>query len=128
GTSFRLRSPAGTSPVRLRLARQVNVANALRAPAAGGALRTGLAGAPARAGPRARALGTGWGAAVAGVEALAGVPGRFERVDAGQPFTVLVDYAHTPDSLDNLLRAARAVTGGAGVRGVRRRRGARTAE
>jgi UDP-N-acetylmuramoyl-L-alanyl-D-glutamate--2,6-diaminopimelate ligase len=40
------------------------------------------------------------------------VPGRFERVDAGQPFTVLVDYAHTPDSLDNLLRAARAVTGG----------------
>jgi UDP-N-acetylmuramoyl-L-alanyl-D-glutamate--2,6-diaminopimelate ligase len=40
------------------------------------------------------------------------VPGRFERVDAGQPFTVLVDYAHTPDSLDNLLRAARAVTAG----------------
>jgi UDP-N-acetylmuramoyl-L-alanyl-D-glutamate--2,6-diaminopimelate ligase len=40
------------------------------------------------------------------------VPGRFERVDAGQPFTVLVDYAHTPDSLENLLRAARAVTGG----------------
>jgi UDP-N-acetylmuramoyl-L-alanyl-D-glutamate--2,6-diaminopimelate ligase len=40
------------------------------------------------------------------------VPGRFERVDAGQPFTVLVDYAHTPDSLDNLLRAARAVTHG----------------
>ena len=46
------------------------------------------------------------------LEGLAGVPGRFERVDAGQPFTVLVDYAHTPDSLDNLLRAARAVTGG----------------
>ena len=43
----------------------------------------------------------------AGVRALAGVPGRFEAVDEGQPFTVLVDYAHTPDSLDNVLRAAR---------------------
>jgi UDP-N-acetylmuramoyl-L-alanyl-D-glutamate--2,6-diaminopimelate ligase len=35
------------------------------------------------------------------------VPGRFEPVDAGQPFAVLVDYAHTPDSLENVLRAAR---------------------
>jgi UDP-N-acetylmuramoyl-L-alanyl-D-glutamate--2,6-diaminopimelate ligase len=60
----------------------------------------------------ADALGIDLDTAVAGLEALAGVPGRFERVDAGQPFTVLVDYAHTPDSLDNLLRAARAVTGG----------------
>ncbi|MGH3071645.1 MAG: UDP-N-acetylmuramoyl-L-alanyl-D-glutamate--2,6-diaminopimelate ligase [Gaiellaceae bacterium] len=42
----------------------------------------------------------------AGVRALRGVPGRFEAVDEGQPFTVLVDYAHTPDSLDNVLRAA----------------------
>ncbi|MCW3007505.1 MAG: UDP-N-acetylmuramyl-tripeptide synthetase [Solirubrobacterales bacterium] len=42
---------------------------------------------------------------------LAGrVPGRFEAVDEGQPFAVLVDYAHTPDSLDNVLRAARALT------------------
>ena len=43
----------------------------------------------------------------AGIEALAGVPGRFESVDAGQPFAVIVDYAHTPDSLENVLRAAR---------------------
>jgi UDP-N-acetylmuramoyl-L-alanyl-D-glutamate--2,6-diaminopimelate ligase len=35
------------------------------------------------------------------------VPGRFESVDQGQPFAVIVDYAHTPDSLDNVLRAAR---------------------
>jgi UDP-N-acetylmuramoyl-L-alanyl-D-glutamate--2,6-diaminopimelate ligase len=42
-----------------------------------------------------------------GVERLAGVPGRFESVEAGQPFTVIVDYAHTPDSLENVLRAAR---------------------
>jgi UDP-N-acetylmuramoyl-L-alanyl-D-glutamate--2,6-diaminopimelate ligase len=48
----------------------------------------------------------------AGVAAVPGVPGRFEAVDAGQPFTVLVDYAHTPDSLDNVLRAARDITVG----------------
>ncbi len=38
------------------------------------------------------------------------VPGRFETVDVGQPFAVVVDYAHTPDSLENVLRAARRVT------------------
>ncbi len=43
---------------------------------------------------------------------IALVPGRFEPVDAGQPFTVVVDYAHTPDSLDNVLRAARDLTDG----------------
>ncbi|HEY0388716.1 MAG TPA: UDP-N-acetylmuramoyl-L-alanyl-D-glutamate--2,6-diaminopimelate ligase [Gaiellales bacterium] len=48
----------------------------------------------------------------AGVAAVHGVPGRFEPVDAGQPFTVLVDYAHTPDSLENVLTAARRITGG----------------
>ncbi|MGB9791741.1 MAG: UDP-N-acetylmuramoyl-L-alanyl-D-glutamate--2,6-diaminopimelate ligase [Thermacetogeniaceae bacterium] len=41
-----------------------------------------------------------------------GVPGRFEVVDAGQDFTVIVDYAHTPDGLENLLRTARAITAG----------------
>ena len=38
------------------------------------------------------------------------MPGRFEPVDEGQGFTVLVDYAHTPDSLENALRAARELT------------------
>ena len=42
-----------------------------------------------------------------GLESVTGVPGRFESVEAGQPFSVIVDYAHTPDSLDNVLRAAR---------------------
>jgi UDP-N-acetylmuramoyl-L-alanyl-D-glutamate--2,6-diaminopimelate ligase len=42
-----------------------------------------------------------------GVRELRGVPGRFEAVDEGQPFAVLVDYAHTPDSLENVLRTAR---------------------
>jgi UDP-N-acetylmuramoyl-L-alanyl-D-glutamate--2,6-diaminopimelate ligase len=40
----------------------------------------------------------------AGIEALKGVPGRMETIDAGQDFTVIVDYAHSPDSLDNLLQ------------------------
>ena len=46
-------------------------------------------------------------AIAAGVEAVTGVPGRFEAVDEGQPFVVVVDYAHTPDSLETVLRAAR---------------------
>jgi UDP-N-acetylmuramoyl-L-alanyl-D-glutamate--2,6-diaminopimelate ligase len=93
GSAFRLDGPAGSRGVRLRLAGHFNVANAL------GALAT------------ADALGIDLDAAVAGLAELPGVPGRFERVEAGQPFTVLVDYAHTPDSLENVLRAARAVTG-----------------
>ncbi|MGN6379329.1 MAG: UDP-N-acetylmuramoyl-L-alanyl-D-glutamate--2,6-diaminopimelate ligase [Gaiellales bacterium] len=47
-----------------------------------------------------------------GVAAVRGVPGRFEAVEAGQPFTVLVDYAHTPDGLENVLTSAREVTAG----------------
>ena len=43
---------------------------------------------------------------------LRGCPGRFEPVEEGQPFGVLVDYAHTPDSLENVLRAARELTDG----------------
>ncbi len=51
-------------------------------------------------------------AAVEGIAALPGVPGRLEPVEAGQRFQVLVDYAHTPDSLDNVLRAARPLAVG----------------
>ena len=46
-------------------------------------------------------------AIAAGVEALGGVPGRFEAVEAGQPFAVVVDYSHKPDALENVLRTAR---------------------
>jgi UDP-N-acetylmuramoyl-L-alanyl-D-glutamate--2,6-diaminopimelate ligase len=46
------------------------------------------------------------------LEGFGRVPGRFEPVDEGQEFGVLVDYAHTPDSLENVLRAARQLTGG----------------
>ncbi len=44
-----------------------------------------------------------------GIAAVEDVPGRFEPVDEGQPFAVLVDYAHTPDSLETVLRAARGI-------------------
>jgi UDP-N-acetylmuramoyl-L-alanyl-D-glutamate--2,6-diaminopimelate ligase len=47
-----------------------------------------------------------------GLAEARGVPGRFEAVRAGQPFSVVVDYSHTPDSLKNALHAARAVSGG----------------
>ena len=48
----------------------------------------------------------------AGLAGAGGVPGRVEPVRAGQPFSVLVDYSHTPDSLANVLRAVRALTAG----------------
>jgi UDP-N-acetylmuramoyl-L-alanyl-D-glutamate--2,6-diaminopimelate ligase len=53
------------------------------------------------------ALGVEPEAAAAGLAQAAPPPGRFEPIDEGQPFSVLVDYAHTPDSLENVLRAAR---------------------
>jgi len=51
-------------------------------------------------------------AVAAGLERAERVPGRLEPVDEGQPFAVLVDYAHTPDSLENVLRAARELSDG----------------
>ena len=75
--------------VELRLTGRFNRANALGAIAA------------------AEELGVAHDAIRAGIERVGGVPGRFEAVDAGQPFPVIVDYAHTPDSLENVLRTAR---------------------
>jgi UDP-N-acetylmuramoyl-L-alanyl-D-glutamate--2,6-diaminopimelate ligase len=60
----------------------------------------------------ARALGIGEQAIRAGLRAVTGVPGRFEAVDEGQPFIVLVDYAHTPDALATALHAARELARG----------------
>jgi UDP-N-acetylmuramoyl-L-alanyl-D-glutamate--2,6-diaminopimelate ligase len=60
----------------------------------------------------ARLLGIPDKAIVRGVEHLAGVPGRFEAVDEGQPFTVLVDYSHTPEALESVLTEARRLTSG----------------
>ena len=80
--------------VTLRLAARFNVENALAAAAAGLAL-----GLPAEA-------------VLRGLAVTEGVPGRFQAVRAGQAFSVVVDYSHTPDSLENALKAARAVTSG----------------
>src|SRR5439155_20957280 len=49
---------------------------------------------------------------------VSSVPGRFERVEAGQPFLVVVDYAHTPDALENTLETARKLVGTGGRLGV----------
>jgi UDP-N-acetylmuramoyl-L-alanyl-D-glutamate--2,6-diaminopimelate ligase len=60
----------------------------------------------------AQLLGIDDDAIAAGVAHLAGVPGRFEAVDEGQPFAVLVDYSHTPDALGSLLTEARSLAEG----------------
>jgi UDP-N-acetylmuramoyl-L-alanyl-D-glutamate--2,6-diaminopimelate ligase len=75
--------------VRTSLPGHFNVANALGAFAA------------------ATALGVAPDVAAAALAEASAPPGRFEPIDEGQPFAVLVDYAHTPDSLENVLRAAR---------------------
>lgn len=62
----------------------------------------------------AQLLGLPGEAVQRGVARLAGVPGRFEAVDEGQPFAVVVDYAHTPDGLQNVLATARDLAGAAG--------------
>jgi UDP-N-acetylmuramoyl-L-alanyl-D-glutamate--2,6-diaminopimelate ligase len=60
----------------------------------------------------ARSLGVSAETCVAAIATAGQVPGRFQTVDEGQDFAVVVDYAHTPDSLENVLRAARGVTRG----------------
>ncbi len=94
GSSFVLEGPEGRLPVRTGLPGHFNVANALGAIAA------------------ARSLGISPGVAAAALARAPRVPGRFEPIDEGQPFAVLVDYAHTPDSLENVLTAARRLDKG----------------
>lgn len=60
----------------------------------------------------ARMLGIDDEAIKRGLESVRGVPGRFETVDEGQPFQVIVDYAHKPAALENVLRAARDLADG----------------
>jgi UDP-N-acetylmuramoyl-L-alanyl-D-glutamate--2,6-diaminopimelate ligase len=94
GSSFTCTSPDGELHVTTGLPGLFNVSNALAATAA------------------ARSLGVPVETIGAALADAARVPGRFEPVDEGQPFAVLVDYAHTPDSLENVLRAAREITSG----------------
>jgi UDP-N-acetylmuramoyl-L-alanyl-D-glutamate--2,6-diaminopimelate ligase len=92
GSRFRLITADGELEASLPLPGRFNVENALCAVAC------------------ALALGIGLGDAVAALADAERVPGRFEPVDEGQPFAVLVDYAHTPDSLENVLGSARQIT------------------
>jgi UDP-N-acetylmuramoyl-L-alanyl-D-glutamate--2,6-diaminopimelate ligase len=94
GSTFRCMTPDGELEIRTRLPGFFNVSNALAAIAA------------------ARALGVPLETCAEALSTAERVPGRFEPVDEGQEFAVLVDYAHTPDSLDNVLRAAREITRG----------------
>ena len=89
GCRFMLHAPGAEREIALPLPGRFNVANALGALAA------------------ATSLGCELEATAQALEAGVRVPGRLEPVDEGQDFAVLVDYAHTPDSLENVLRTAR---------------------
>jgi UDP-N-acetylmuramoyl-L-alanyl-D-glutamate--2,6-diaminopimelate ligase len=65
----------------------------------------------------ARELGADWDAISAGLAGIEPVRGRFQVVDEGQPFRVLVDFAHTPAALGEALRAARELTGPSALHG-----------
>ena len=96
GARFTCVAGAERADVQLPLPGPFNVCNALGALAA------------------ARALGVDFAAAAASLASAPSVPGRFEPVDEGQRFSVLVDYAHTPDSIENVLAAARELLAGGG--------------
>ena len=98
GTTMSIDTPAGEFEVTTRLIGHFNVSNCLGATAI------------------ALAAGIGLDAIEAGLSSLTAVPGRFESIDGGQPYSVVVDYAHTPDSLDNVLRAARPLADAHGGR------------
>jgi UDP-N-acetylmuramoyl-L-alanyl-D-glutamate--2,6-diaminopimelate ligase len=91
GLEFTAQTPAGTIEIQSRLVGKINVYNILAAVGAGISLEI----------PRA-AIGQG-------IRELESVPGRFERIAEGQPFLVIVDYAHTDDALRNLITTARGL-------------------
>jgi UDP-N-acetylmuramoyl-L-alanyl-D-glutamate--2,6-diaminopimelate ligase len=93
GLAFTAITPQGEIRVKLRLLGDYNLYNALAA------IGVGLH------------CGCSLNAIKAGLESTI-VPGRFELIDRGQDFAVVVDYAHTPDSLENLLTTARKITSG----------------
>ncbi|HEY7131454.1 MAG TPA: UDP-N-acetylmuramyl-tripeptide synthetase, partial [Candidatus Limnocylindrales bacterium] len=115
GLRIAVEAPSGSGAVELRLVGRFNVHNALAVVALG------------------EVLGLDPAAVRAGLASVPGVPGRMERLDAGQPFGVVIDYAHSPASLEKVLgllaplAAARggeliAVFGSAGERDVEKRR------
>lgn len=109
-TSFQV----ADQPIEMRLPGDFNIANALAAISA------------------ARALGVAWDVIKQGIAAVNLIPGRVERIDEGQDFIAMVDFAHTPNALKRALQAGRqmlqphkrliAVFGSAGLRDVEKRR------
>ena len=91
-TRLKLATPEGIFEVDSALTGRFNCANVVAA------VTTGFA------------LGIAADAIRHGVAAVACIPGRFERIDEGQPFQVIVDYAHTPAGLETVLQAARELT------------------
>jgi UDP-N-acetylmuramoyl-L-alanyl-D-glutamate--2,6-diaminopimelate ligase len=102
GAIVDLETPAGSARVASRLAGEVNILNLLAALTA------------------AHARGLTFDALVEFIPQLKPVPGRFQPVNAGQPFTVIVDYAHTDDALRNLTALARQTTGPQGTKAGKR--------
>jgi UDP-N-acetylmuramoyl-L-alanyl-D-glutamate--2,6-diaminopimelate ligase len=94
GLRLEASTPLGPLTVRLKLSGRWNAANALAA--AGAGVAVGLTLEEIRD----------------GLERFSGVSGRMERVDLGQPFAVIIDYAHTPQSLEKVLRELRPITKG----------------
>src|SRR5580692_993455 len=92
GAVLELETPAGSAEVTSRLAGEVNILNLLAALTA------------------AHTRGVAFEQLIASIPRLHPVPGRFQPVDAGQPYTVIVDYAHTDDALRNLTALARQIT------------------
>jgi UDP-N-acetylmuramoyl-L-alanyl-D-glutamate--2,6-diaminopimelate ligase len=93
GTRFVLYTPSGKAEVNMKLVGQHNIENALAAAALVGEV-----------------CGLTVTQIAAGLADAAGAPGRLQPVDAGQPFSVLVDYAHTDDALTNVLKALKPLT------------------
>ena len=89
GLTFAARTPSGKLQIQSPLVGRINVYNVLAAIGA------------------AQAVGMSKEAIEAGIRELQNVPGRFQRVDLGQPFQVIVDFAHTDDALTNLIKTAR---------------------
>jgi len=89
GTGFTLISPEGEKRIQLMIMGRFSVYNVLAAMAAGYVSNIPL------------------DSIIRSVEGITGVSGRFEAVNAGQDFSVIVDYAHTPDSLENVLKTIR---------------------
>ncbi|MCK4436584.1 UDP-N-acetylmuramoyl-L-alanyl-D-glutamate--2,6-diaminopimelate ligase [bacterium] len=94
GLSFQAETPDGAFPVKMKLIGTVNVYNALAA------IGVGIS------------QGIKLDCIKEGLETAQGVPGRFEFIDCGQDFTVIVDYAHTPSALEDLLMLAKSMANG----------------